>query len=226
MKNNTSENDKLIDYLIDKGLIKTEVVENVMRKIDRGDYSSNIKEAYNDNPHSIGHSQTISAPHMHAMCLELLAPYATRKNARILDVGSGSGYLTACLGRMIGVGGRVIGIDVINELVNWGNGNIQKHDKDLLQSGIVTIKVGDGWKGDPSNGPFDAIHVGAAAESLPKALVDQLAPNGRMVIPVGTYDQKLIQIDKAADGTITQRDITGVRYVYPFIFLQTIEISS
>jgi len=212
-RNTTTKNDRLVDHLLAQGLIKTNVVENTMRYVDRGDYSAKMNEAFEDSPHSIGYGQTISAPHMHAMCLELLAPYVTRKQAKVLDVGSGSGYLTACLGRMIGLGGKVIGIDVVRELVDWANTNLNKHEKELLTSGTVLVKMGDGWKGDPANGPYDAIHVGAAAETLPQALVEQLAPNGRMVIPVGTSHQKLIMIDKAEDGTITKTDITGVRYV-------------
>jgi len=206
-------NDVLVDKLIDDGLIKSHIVEHTLRSVDRGNYAASPSDAYSDSPHSIGHGQTISAPHMHAMCLELLEPYVTRKGARVLDVGSGSGCLTACFGRMVGEGGMVIGIDVVDALIDWGIKNINKKDADLFQSGRVTVKLGDGWKGDPNNGPYDAIHVGAAAESLPQALVEQLAPGGRLVIPVGTHNQKLIQVDKGRDGSITKKDILGVRYV-------------
>jgi len=83
----------------------------------------------------------------------------------------------------------------------------------MLDSGLVQLKVGDGWKGDPENGPFDAIHVGAAAETMPKALVEQLKNGGRMIIPVGSNNQNLIQVDKAADGTVKETVIAPVRYV-------------
>jgi protein-L-isoaspartate(D-aspartate) O-methyltransferase len=124
-------------------------------------------------------------------------------------------------------------------LIDWAISNIKKKDGDLMESGTVTIKcmaccdnfdivlVGDGWAGDALNGPYDVIHVGAAAESiisvmnerltliigLPASLVEQLAFGGRMLIPLGTSNQKLVQVDKSVNGTITQKTVLGVRYV-------------
>ena len=72
----------------------------------------------------------------------------------------------------------------------------------------MTIKFGDGWKGDPENAPFDAIHVGAAAETLPEELLRQLKVGGRMVIPVGKYDQQLLCVDKDHQGKVSSRVIT------------------
>lgn len=92
----------------------------------------------------------------------------------MLDVGSGSGYLVACLGHMVGEKGKVIGIDRIKELVEWGKQNVKKDSPELLEKGIVEIRVGDGWAGVAEAAPFDAIHVGAAAATLPQSLVDQL----------------------------------------------------
>jgi len=110
---------------------------------------------------------------------------------------------------------KVIGIDVVSPLVNWAISNIQKQDADLLDNGIVQIKVGNGWEGDQLNGPYDCIHVGAAAETLPQALVNQLKNGGRLVIPVGAQSgtQYLYQIDKQEDGKVVSKTITGVRYV-------------
>jgi len=93
---------------------------------------------------------------------------------------------------------------------------LKKKHSNLLDEKIVTIKYGDGWKGDPKNAPFDAIHVGAAAEEVPKALTDQLAPGGRLLIPVDSssgYGQDYLQIDKEKDGSLQKKKLMGVQYV-------------
>jgi len=90
---------------------------------------------------------------------------------------------------------------------------VNNDDPELLKSGKIELKVGDGWKGDPENAPFDVIHVGAAAASLPQSLVDQLKNGGRMIIPVGTFDQSLMQIDKDENGKVHMKELMGVRYV-------------
>jgi len=207
-----SNNNDLINQLKEFGIIKSAQVEEAMRKTDRGFYVQDKSEAYLDTPLSIGWNATISAPHMHAYCLELLKDHL-KPGAKALDVGSGSGYLSACMARMVGTEGKIVGIDVIEPLVAWSIENCKKDEPELLSKGIITLKVGDGWKGDNNNAPFDCIHVGAAAESIPKALVEQLKKGGRMVIPVGDTSQYLYQIDKKEDGTLEEKRITGVRYV-------------
>eukprot|EP01103_Thecamoeba_quadrilineata_P014065 TRINITY_DN4079_c0_g1_i2.p1 TRINITY_DN4079_c0_g1~~TRINITY_DN4079_c0_g1_i2.p1 ORF type:complete len:191 (+),score=39.13 TRINITY_DN4079_c0_g1_i2:188-760(+) len=183
-----------------------------MLKTDRGLYTKEKHEAYNDHPSPIGWGATISAPHMHAQCLEMLLPYL--KNAkRVLDVGSGSGYLSACMARMIPPDGKVYGIDVIKELVDQSLENVRTDDPELLDSGRIILKVGDGWEGVPEVAPFDLIHVGAAAARVPEKLVEQLKNGGRMVVPVGTHDQNLVSIEKDQEGKVTQQIIFGVRYV-------------
>jgi protein-L-isoaspartate(D-aspartate) O-methyltransferase len=124
-----------------------------------------------------------------------------------------SGYLTACMGVMVRPKGLVVGIEHIPGLARQSIENIEKSQKDLLDEGVVRIVIGDGRKGFPEEAPFDAIHVGAAAGTAPRVLLDQLAPGGRMLIPEGTMEQELVQYDKAEDGTISKRHITFVRYV-------------
>jgi len=210
-------NDDLISQLKKYQIIDSPEVESAMAKTDRGLYSRDMDEAYVDAPHSIGYGATISAPHMHAKALEVLKdnlkPKSEGESVKVLDVGSGSGYLSACFARMLPKNGKVVGIDVIPELVNWAFENIKKDDPELLSSGKIDIRVGDGWEGDTKNAPFDAIHVGAAAETLPQKLVQQLKPGGRMVIPVGKHDQWLLLVDKDKEGKVSQQKLFGVRYV-------------
>ncbi|KAL6054631.1 Protein-L-isoaspartate O-methyltransferase 2 [Balamuthia mandrillaris] len=207
-----TSNDELIDRLKEYGIVQSEVVERAMRAVDRGHFAASPEEAYLDRPHSIGSGQTISAPHMHSMCLELLKDYAV-PGAKVLDVGSGSGYLCACLGHMVGETGKVIGIDRLGHLVRWSTKNLKKDCPLFLESGRVDLKEGDGWTGEPADAPFDCIHVGAAAATLPEALVQQLKNGGRLVIPVGESEQTLLQVDKDKNGNVTTKKIMGVRYV-------------
>eukprot|EP00094_Tigriopus_californicus_P006734 TCALIF_06485-PA protein Name:"Similar to Pcmt1 Protein-L-isoaspartate(D-aspartate) O-methyltransferase (Rattus norvegicus)" AED:0.31 eAED:0.31 QI:0/0.25/0.2/0.6/0.75/0.8/5/0/208 len=194
------------------GVITSEPVAEAMLQVDRADFCG--QSPYADSPQSISHNATISAPHMHAYVLELLQDQL-RPGSRALDVGSGSGYLTACMAKMVGDNGTVVGIDHIHELVSFGTKNIGKSHSYELEKGTIKLIVGDGRKGFPSEGPYNAIHVGAAAECIPPKLIEQLANGGRMVLPVGPRndDQYLEQVDKSQDGKITKKTLMGVRYV-------------
>jgi len=111
-------------------------------------------------------------------------------------------------------GALVVGIEHIPALTALAQRNIRADGLgDALDSQRIVLVTGDGRLGYPPQGPYDAIHVGAAAPTIPPALVEQLASPGRMIIPVGTYSQTLMQIDKDAQGTVTQRDLFGVVYV-------------
>jgi len=150
---------------------------------------------------------------MHAYAAEHLLPFL-HPGAKVLDVGSGSGYLTAVFHQLVGPTGKVVGIDHISELVDWSISNLKKDGLDeALEKKEIEMVVGDGRKGYPSGGPYDAIHVGAAAPSLPSELVDQLASPGRMFIPVGTFMQYIEQVDKDEHGKVTSKRVMGVSYV-------------
>nr|CCA14508.1 proteinLisoaspartate Omethyltransferase putative [Albugo laibachii Nc14] len=192
-----------------------------MKKTDRAKYmrspdSLNCQLAYADTPQPIGHNQTISAPHMHAYALELAeAAIQSIDRPRILDVGSGSGYLSACFGRMVeSANGKVVGIELVEELANFARTNIEMSDKDLIDNGILTILCADGWKGIEEKAPFQFIHVGAAAKRLPQSLLDQLAIGGRMIIPLGAPSdvQFLTEVVRTKEG-IQQRKLMSVAYV-------------
>ena len=191
--------------------ISTEKVAYVMLEVDRFDFA--LKDAYLNRPSYIGCNVNISAPHMHAFALEHLAPYCT-KGAKILDVGSGSGYLTVALSKMTNDTGLVVGVEHMPELYNLGIQNVKKHHSNLLTNKKIIFVNEDGRSGCKKYGPYKAIHVGAASEELPQQLIDQLDFNGRMFIPIGPKDgsQEIYLIDKDYNGKITYKSILGVCY--------------
>lgn len=172
------------------------------------------RNSYVDAPQSIGYEVTISAPHMHVFALELLSDQL-KPGSRVLDVGSGSGYLTACFARMIGGSGQVVGVEHQPSLVKLGVKNIRKDEAALIDSGRIKIIEGDGRLGCKEFAPYDAIHVGAAAPSTPHELINQLANGGRLIVPVGPVNQtqSLQQFDKDANGVVTEKSLMSVVYV-------------
>lgn len=198
-----------------------------------------------DSPQSIGHGATISAPHMHATAAEHLLsvlqppasagrPSSQARPTRVLDIGSGSGYLTHLLAELLpadapsdtGDGkapASVVGLEHIQALRDMGERNMSKSEEGraLLASGRVRFRVGDGRKGWVEPGEeeagWDVIHVGASAVEVHDELVQQLRSPGRMFIPVddedGTGGQHIWAVDKDAQGVVTKKRLFGVRYV-------------
>lgn len=173
--------------------------------------------AYEDSPQGIGYSATISAPHMHASACESLLDYL-KPGCKVLDIGSGSGYLTHVLAELVKPNGSVVGIDHIQPLVDLANDNMAKsaEGRGLLDSGAVKFVRGDGRKGYPEGAPYDAIHVGAAAAKHHEELEQQLKAPGRLFVPVEdeeTGHQYIFVIDKQRDGSVQRKRLYGVRYV-------------
>lgn len=114
---------------------------------------------------------------------------------------------------MVGPSGKVVGLEHIEGLVEASIKNTRRSHEGLLASGRLEYVVGDGRLGHPPLAPYDLIHVGAASERVPKPLLDQLAPGGMMIIPVGEFFQAIRVVSKDPQGNVTERDELAVRYV-------------
>jgi len=159
-------------------------------------------EAYDDHPLPIGHGQTISQPYIVALMTQLAKP---RPDSRALDIGTGSGYQAAILAELCKV---VYSIEIVEPLAE----EARKRLADLGYKNI-TVRAGDGYRGWVEHAPFDLIVVAAAPDHVPQPLVDQLAPGGRLVLPVGGYPQQLMVIEKQKDGTVRRRSVAPVMFV-------------
>jgi protein-L-isoaspartate(D-aspartate) O-methyltransferase len=161
-------------------------------------------QAYQNRPLPIGAGQTISQPYIVALSTDLIAPEPQHV---VLEVGTGSGYQAAVLAEVVG---RVFTIELLEPLGKEAEQRVKS-----LGYGNVEFRIGDGYQGWPEKAPFDAIVVTAAAPRVPPALVAQLKPGGRMVIPVGEAGtiQHLTVVEKNSDGAVTKRTVLPVRFV-------------
>jgi protein-L-isoaspartate(D-aspartate) O-methyltransferase len=181
-------------------------VADALAKVRREAFvpSRSADAAYANRPLPIGHDQTISQPFVVALMSELLD---LKPDDSVLEVGTGSGYQAAVLAELAG---KVFSIEVIPELASSAAAA-------LASEGCtnVVLRTGNGALGWPEYAPFDAIIVTAAAPDIPPALIEQLRPGGRMVIPVGPRhgDQELILLTKSEAGEVTRRTILPVAFV-------------
>jgi protein-L-isoaspartate(D-aspartate) O-methyltransferase len=158
--------------------------------------------AYVDRPLVIGLGQTISQPFIVALMTQLLQ---VKPDDRVLEIGTGSGYQAAVLSRLAR---EVYSVEIVAEL-----GRRAAQTLSRLGYANVTTRIGDGYQGWSEHAPYDGIMVTAAPDHIPPALIAQLKPGGRLVIPVGVHFQDLMVIAKAADGTTTSTSIIPVRFV-------------
>lgn len=192
------------EQIISRGITSPRLLE-VFLKIPRHLFVQEAMaiQAYSDSPLPIGDKQTISQPYMVALMTDLLE---LSSSDHVLEIGTGSGYQTAILASLVR---RVWTIERIRPLAMQARKIL-----DSLHLLNINIKVGDGTLGWPEEGPFDAILVTAGAPAVPETLATQLAPGGRLVIPVGDEsNQTLLRIRKEEDGTLRQETGVGCRFV-------------
>lgn len=194
---------RLAALLHEQGIANERVLKAIA-SIPREKFVGNAltHKAYENTALPIGQGQTISQPYMVARMTELL--FAESVPERVLEIGTGSGYQTAVLALM---GAKIYSVERISSL-QWQ----ARRRLSALDIHGVSMRHGDGWQGWESKGPFDGIIVTAAASEVPAALLEQLTPNGRMVIPVGQDQQDLWLIERTSDG-FKEQIIEPVRFV-------------
>jgi protein-L-isoaspartate(D-aspartate) O-methyltransferase len=205
----TARRERMVIDTITRRGIADERVLDAMRTVPRHEFVPEIdqRHAYGDYPLSIGYGQTISQPYIVALMTELLG---LDEGDKVLEIGTGSGYQAAVLAEIPGV--EVYTIEIIPELAERARAQL-----DHLGMTEVRSKQGDGYYGWPDHAPFDAIIVTAAPDHVPQPLIDQLATDGVLVIPVGPPGgyQTLWRFVKQPDGEVKAYNEGGVAFV-PF----------
>jgi len=176
----------------------------VMGRVPRHEFvPPGLREyAYSDGPLPIGHEQTISQPYIVALMTQLARP---RAGARALDIGTGSGYQAAVLAELTG---QVYSIEILCPLADEARDRLARLGYDNAE-----VRCGDGYRGWPEHAPFDLIILAAAPDHVPQPLIEQLAPSGRLVLPVGDLFQELVVVEKDSLGGVQQHEIIPVRFV-------------
>jgi len=197
-----AERRAMVDLIRSRG-VSDENVLTAMLKVRRHLFvSPDLQaDAYRDHPLPIGSGQTISQPYIVAYMTEAAG---ISKSERVLEIGTGSGYQAAILAE---VAKEVFSIEIVAPLADRARSLLRS-----LGYANVEVRTGNGYLGWPEKAPFDAIIVTAAPDEIPKALVDQLALNGKMVVPVGTGAQEMVIVTKNKDG-VTEKKTIAVRFV-------------
>jgi len=191
------------EQIIRRGISNNQVID-VMQNTPRHRFVPDgvADYAYQDNALPIGKGQTISQPYIVAFMTETLDVDSTDK---VLEIGTGSGYQAAVLSPLVK---HVYTIEIVKMLAQRADSTLK-----ALSYNNVTVRWGDGYKGWPEEAPFDRIIGTAAPSEIPKALIDQLKPGGKMVLPVGTNWQEIVVLTKSKSGKIQKKNVLPVRFV-------------
>lgn len=194
----------MIEKHILKRGVKNPAILQAMESVERKNFiPPELNEfAYEDGPLPIGKGQTISQPYIVAFMADALN---LQKSDVVLEVGSGCGYNAAILSKLAG---KVYTMEIVEWLAELAQRNL---DREGCQN--VHVRFGDGYRGWPEKGPFDAIVLTAACSQIPKPLKEQLKIGGKILAPVGSVRQELILLEKLAERKYRQRTLMPVRFV-------------
>ena len=203
------EKKDLIKILESCNYIKSSKVKKAMLKVPRELFvpKEYYGDAYLDTPLPIAGDQTISASHIHAVTLSELK---LEEGEKVLEVGSGSGILLAYIREIVGEKGKVVGIEINKDTYEFAKGNLKKAGyKDII------LIHGDGSLGYPKCAPYHKIVVSAASPDIPPPIIEQLKPNGILLITVGSPfgDQNLIKVKKSKTGKLVKKELLPVIFV-------------
>lgn len=197
----------MIDELVKGGYLKTSAIMEAFQAIDRKDFvPEEVKDlAYENTALPIGYKQTISQPLVVAFMLELLE---LKPGEKVLEIGTGSGWNTALMAKIISGQGKIYSIERIEELHNFAETNLFKYG--FLEKETAELILGDGSKGYKDQAPYDKIIAAAAGEAIPEAWKEQLKIGGRIVAPV---KDSIVAIDKIAKDKFEKKEYFGFSFV-------------
>ena len=209
--------ERTVAMLQSEGILKTKEIIRALLTVPRAEFLPfEVKKyAYVDTPLPIGHGQTTSAIHMTAMFCEYSGMKAGQK---ILEVGGGCGYMSCVYAEIVApsdmprdLWGHVWSVEIVKELAEFAKRNVERTG----YGDRVTMLHGDASEGLPEHAPYDVVIVTSAAPDVPKPMVDQLAPEGVLLIPVGGpyLYQELIRVRRLKDGTMKEEALSGVAFV-------------
>ena len=206
MTDYAAEREAMVERQLKRRGIGEKLILDAFREVPREAFvgAEHAHLAYGDHPLPIEAGQTISQPYIVALMIQA-AGIGLRDT--VLEIGAGSGYAAAVISR---IAGKVIGVERQHDLVEVARERLAR-----LGFDNVEIVEGDGTKGWPADAPYDAIVAAASGSHVPKSLIEQLAPGGKIVMPIGSagWAQELVKITKRPDGTVERENLGGVRFV-------------
>ena len=202
----TVEREAMVERQLKRRGIREREILDAFLAVPREEFvgDAHLHLAYGDHPLPIEAGQTISQPYIVALMIQAAA---IKPGDTVLEVGAGSGYAAAVISR---IAGKVIGIERQQRLVDIARERLER-----LGYRNIAIVEGDGTKGAPEHAPFDAILAAASGSHVPRTLIEQLAPGGRLVMPLGDPGsvQELVKLTKQDDGILKQDSLGAVRFV-------------